>query len=267
MSGVSTRFRDMIRDAVPWWLSDRPGKNVGYRVLWSMIAPLDAAVETLLEGLRAPMPGQGTPTALSAIGRTRGILRGYGSSETDESYIARLLAWLDTWRLAGSQLAIASQLHAYMSNRPRVTVVNRAGTWTCVAQDGTITTGTMAWDWDSVSNPERSGFWSEQWVIVYPDPWAHAPIRGSGLRTRGGETGIGHLCSREEYDAVKNLCATWKAAHTFIRTIIFTTDGTLFDPGTPASLPDGTWGQWSLPGSDPRAAGGRNTTTCRYWEP
>lgn len=264
MSGPHVlRFRDILRDAVPWWLSDRPGLNVGFRYLWSVVAPLDAAMEVLEEGINASRPGVGTPTALAAIGRTRGILRGFG--ETEAHYAARLNQWLDTWRLAGSQLAVASQLHENIVNRPRVRVVNRAGTWTMVDQSGAVTTGTMTWNWDSVSNPERSGNWWEQWIIVYPAPWALAPNRGA--RTRGDQSGIGHLVSRAEYDAVKNLLSSWTSAHTFIRTVIFTSDGTLFDPATPSSLPDGTWGQWSLPGSSPRVRGGRNLTSCRYWEP
>lgn len=280
-----SRFRDILRKVVPVWLSDRwrggPGGNsgltptnaTGFSFLWALTAPLDACAEVLAQGVRAAWPGLGTPSALKYIGSSRGILRGYGTSETDDHYAMRLRAWLTTWQGAGSQLALAQQLHEYISNRPRVTIVNRAGSWVSVAQDGTVSTMSgVTWNWDGTSNPEDATSWSEQWVIIYPDPWAHRGAFGSGDKFGADGLGLGHLVTREESDAVRGIIADWKSAHTRVRTVIWTSDGTIFNPSDPTTMPDGQWGQWSAGNSGIRDNGARgkshrNVTTCRYWEP
>ncbi|MBX3218925.1 MAG: hypothetical protein KF795_00315 [Labilithrix sp.] len=232
-----------------------------------MVAPLDAAMEVLTQGLTARLPGLGTSTALSYIGRTRGILR--GQNETDADYAARLRGWLDRWRIAGSMDAIALTLHEYLSTRPRVRVVNRAGFMVTVGTDGTITREQTSWDWDSVSHPDRAGFWSELWIIVYSPPWAKT---GPFLNTAGAPTwgedeyGIGHDVSREEHDAVKALLAQWKGAHTQVRAVVFTFDLDAFNPSNPSSMPDGRWGAWGNTGSGIRTFSPRDYSTSRFWE-
>ena len=262
----TARFRDEIRKWIPPWLSDRrqSGLTYGFRFLWVMISVLDAAVEMLVQGLSAAWPGVGTYTALPLIGRTRGILR--GEAETDASFSSRLIAWLDTWRGAGSALTLAKQIQAYLGNTPRVRIVNRAGFWITLDSDGTVTTAQQAFNWDGTSHPERSGFWSEMWIIIYPTQWALTGNWGDG-RTWGQPEGLGHANNRVEYDAVNNLIAQWKAAHTKVRSVIWTSDSTLFDPTDPGTLPDGTWGAWGGTGSGSRVISGRNYSTCRYWEP
>lgn len=265
---VAVRFRDAFRKYIPPWLSDRStygvGLSAGYRFLWTMIAPLDAAAEVLVQGLQAPWPGKGTPTALPLIGRTRGMIR--GEAESDDDYAARLLTWLDRWRAAGSAEAIARAIQEYCANHPKVRIVTRSGYWVTLNTDGTITRTTAAWSWDGASHPERAGFWSEIWVIVYPTPYAHrATTLGTG--TLGADTlGIGHLVPRTSYDAIKGLVSQWKSAHTKVRAIVWTSDATLFDPTNPGTLPDGNWGAWGTPGSGARVASSRNLSTCRYWE-
>lgn len=263
---VVPRFRDVFASFIPPWLSDRPGFHASYQYLWSMIAPLDAAAELLVQGLQATWPGIGTPTALPLIERMRGIVRGVGESDAD--YVARVSTWLDLWRAAGSAEAIAHAIQAYLPGHPQIRIVTRSGFWVTLHTDGTITTQQGTWNWDGVSNPERAGFWSEIWVIVYPDAWSETGTFLNTGNTWGSDVlGIGHDVDRTQNDAILGMIAQWKSAHTYCRAVIWTTDATLFDPNTPASLPNGTWGQWSSPGTGPRVASGRNTTTCRYWEP
>jgi hypothetical protein len=264
MGPAPIRFRDAFRKWVPPWLSDRSawGLVSGFKFLWSMIALLDIAVEVMFQGLRSAWPGAGTPTALPYIGRTRGILR--GRIETDAGYAARLRLWLDYWRNAGSALALAQQIQGYLGDSPRVRVVNRAGLWITLNPDGSVVRNQQAFNWDGSSHPERAGFWSEIWVIIYPTTWPVADNWGSG--TWDGSLGLGHDNNPQDYDAVNGLVAQWKSAHTKVRAVIWTSDGALFDPTNPASLPDGTWGAWGTTGAH-RVASGRNYTTCRYWEP
>lgn len=265
------RFRDLFRLATPWWLSDRltQKKTVGYRYLWSLIAPLDATMDVLLQGIQAAWPGVGTPTALPYIGRSRGVVR--GQADTDDEYATKLIGWLERAEQLGSMEALAREIHEYLGNHPRVRVVNRAGRWVTMNADGSFSFAQAAWDWDSVSNPERNDpdapWWSEMWVIIYPTQWALSGAWGDGRHWGARDSGIGHIVSREEVDAVKGLISLAKSAHSLVRAVIWTSDGTLFDPAMPGSLPDGTWGMWGSGGSGSRVASGRNTTTCRYWEP
>lgn len=265
---VVKRLRDLFsQGAMPWWLSDRElsaKKSVGYRYLWSMVAPLDAHLDILVQGLQASWPGVGTPSALPRIGATRGIVR--GQADTDEEYGAKLRSWLERWRNAGSQYAIARELHDYLGNHPRVRVINRAGFWVTMAADGTVSTAQATWDWDSVSNPERAGFWSELFIVIYPTQWTLTGNWGDGRLYGARDSGIGHQVTRKEVDAVRGILAEWKAAHTKIRAVIWTSDAALFDPTNPGTRPNGTWGQWSYEVAGHRVASGRNTTTCRYWE-
>ncbi len=261
-----TQLRTQLRTWVPWWLSDRffsSGKTVGFRFLWAMIKALDLIAEWIVQGLQAAWPGKGTPTALELIGRSRVIQRGH--NDTDDQYAAKLITWLDRWRSAGTQFALAREIHEFLATRPKVRVINRAGHWVTMDTDGTVTTNDVAWDWDSVSNPERAGYWSELFVIVYYD-YTHSGTWGDGRLWGARDSGIGHVVTREERSALLHLLSIWKSAHSKVRVVIWTTDATLFDPLTPASCPDGTWGQWSIPGTDPRVPGGRVRTTCRYWE-
>lgn len=258
------RLRDALHLITPWWLSDRveAGKTVGYRYLWSAVSVLDALLEGQLQGLQAPWPGKGTPTALPYIGRSRGILR--GQSDTDEEYAAKLRGWLDRWLAAGSQLAIAREIHDYLEDHPRVRVINRSGHWVTLNADGTTETADAAWDWDSVSNPERANYWSELWVVVYTTNIPPAGTWGDGRKWGARDSGLGHVITRIDRDALRNLISTWKSAHSLVRAVIWTSDDTLFDPTDAGTCPDGTWGQWSKGGSGSRVAS-RNTT-CRYWE-
>lgn len=262
------RYRDSLRRWVPWWLSDRKyssGKTVGYRVIWVMVAMLDAIADWIVAGLTAAWPGKGTPTALPLISRSRGVVR--GQSDTNEEFAAKLRGWLERAASLGSARAIAREVHEYLSSHPRVRVITRSGHWATMAADGTVTTDSATWDWDSTSNPERAGYWSELWVIVYTSQFSPSGTWGDGRLWGRRDSGLGHVVSRVDRDALLGLLATSRSAHSKIRAVIWTTDNALFDPTVPSSCPNGTWGQWSLPGSDPRVPGGRITTTCRYWEP
>lgn len=262
---ATLRFRDVFRKYVPAWLSDRPssGRTVGNRVLWSMIAPLDAALDQMVQGLAARMPGLGTPTALGLLGRSRMIFR--GRDESDESYALRLLSWLDRWRIAGTAEAVARVIHEYLPSHPRVRVVSRSGKWVTI-EDGEISRTDAPWDWDSASHPENAGHWSEIWVIVYPDEWAHSGELGDPGEVFGRPGGLGHAVPRSDYDAIRGLLATWKSAHTRIVAVIWSDDGAKFDPEDEDTLPEGTWGAWSTRGNGHRVASGRDPD-CRYWEP
>lgn len=277
---AASRLQEYLRKIVPWWLSDRPGALVtGWKTLWTLGASGDAMLDVCSQAGNAALPGEGTPTALDKIGRNRAMIR--GQLETDQEYAARLPKAYDRARDFGSQQSIARALHEFLAGRPMVRVVNRASRWVTCDANGVLTVqqggvgGVQMWDWDSVSHPERTSNWHDQWVIVYPPPgwpigqgqWPVNGNFGAPGEVFGVQTGLGHDSTSEEYDAVIGLLAQHRSFHTFIRCVIWATSTTTLNPLDAGSgLPNGTWGSWSLPGSGSRVAGGRSTA-FRYWEP
>jgi hypothetical protein len=220
-------------------------------------------MDVLVQGLKAAWPGAGTPTALQYIGRGRGVIRGQG--ESDENYVNRLIPWLDRAKRFGSMDAIALGLHEYLANHPRVRVVNRAGYMVTCETDGTLTRAQVAWDWDSFTDPGNATHWWDEWIIVYPTQWPSETAWGPG-EVWGGPLGFGHDVTREEVDAVLTIIRQTKAEHSFVRSIIWSYDALLFDPMTPSSFPDGTWGTWAIRIGGVASPSGRDTTNCRFWE-
>lgn len=267
---LELRLRDILDRLLPPWLAKRvrERKTVAHRFLWAMIAPLDALLDQVDQGIRAWLPGVGTPTALPMIGRSRGIIRNQG--ESADAWAARLVDWLSTWEEAGSQELIAVSTHAFLASHPRVRVINRSGLWITVDADGTITRTQAAWDWDSISHPERNDpdapWWSDMWIVIQPSPYA---LRSGTCGDLTGDDGygLGQMVPHADVDALKGLWNQWKGAHSCIRAVIWTTDNTLFDPAEPSTCPNGRWGAWGIYSGDDYVASDRNTTSCAYWEP
>jgi len=262
MSLTDRRFVDSYFGSVPVWMTRPRGKAF----LTAFMLFLDLCVTVLEESFYARMPGLGTPTALTLNGQMRGMIR--GMSEGDTSFANRLITWLDRARAWGTQIGIARAVQDYVFGQPMVRVVNRAGVMTTLAHDGTITTNfSSGWDWDSVSNPERThfGFWSELWIIVYVPPWPIAASDYPSWYWGTHELGLGLQIPRVDVDALRSQLSIVKSAHTFIRCVVFSYDATLFDPSSPSSMPDGKWGEPLLPGN-PRRRGSRSRS-CRFFEP
>jgi len=248
--------------------------SVGYRYLWVIAAYADLLIDQAVEGIYAWFPGYGPRTDnLAAIGATRGLIQ--GEAETAAHFALRLQNWLTTWTNAGSSSVLAEQIQSYLGNTPVVRIVTRAGLFVTRASNGTTTQATdPTWNWDSVSNPERAGWWSDLWIIVYPSEWATYANTSDPNYVNAfvNGWGIGHEAGRVAVDAILRLVAIWKGAHSYVVAIVFSTDPALFVPGSlgTAGNPDGNWGHWSknvngiqVPARTTATAGG----TVRYWEP
>lgn len=265
-------IRDLFGRWVPSWLADNAtdddpstGSN-GYRVLYTCVRFVDSAIAIMMQGSVAAV-GRGTPTALPYVGDERGVVR--GRFDTDDAYRAKLPTWLDRWREAGQGRRLVREVWEYLGNA-RVRLVTRSGHWITLETNGTMTETDAAWDWDSVSHPERNvpgaPWWSDEWLIIYPT----YPVRPGTLGGMTGDDGLGlgHLCPRVEVDQVKLIVNRYKACHSCVRAVIWTSSSTRFDPATPTSKPNGTWGAWGiLDGSNHYVPSGRDLTECRYWEP
>lgn len=269
--------RNALARITPKWLSNRAGNNNGYILLWTIALLCDTMIQTGLEGLRASWPGKGTPDADPYIGQGRGLAQAPGESSL--SFEARLRAWLQTWNNAASDDVLASQIQIYLGNTPTVRIVDRSGNWTTCNPDGSITrTKDVSWNWDGVSNPERAGMWSDIWIIVSPPPAAwvsYASTADANWVTawQNKTISLGHAApSPSAWNDILQLVSQWKGIHTYVRAIIWTTDATLFVPGSlgVAGNPDGTWGTWGkyvagicVPSRTTVTGGG----FVRYWEP
>lgn len=245
---------------LPWWLTNRfhIEKTVGYRILWCIAVVLDVFVDIAIQGVFAAWPGMGTPTANDLIGRSRMTRR--GQNESDDSYVARLVRWLERHRDGASARGIARAVQTYLQDHPRVRVVSRGGTMVTIEQDGTIETRDgVAWDWDSISYPARSGWWWEQWVIVYTSQFPPRTEKwgDAGLVWGMDHDGFSHHVGRTVIADILAEVDLMKALRSRVRTIILTTDPTRFDPDNAVSMPDGTWGTWR---------GNRDLATCKFWE-
>lgn len=260
-------LRDQAVRYVPSWLSDGFPENPsnGHRILFVIGRFVDAGLSALMQGALAAV-GRGTPTALKYVGQARGVMR--GRYDTDAQFQTKLSKWIDRAKRQGSQRQLAVEIAEYLGDA-RVRVVNRAGHWITCESDGTVTETDAAWDWDSVSHPERNDpdepWWSDEWVLVYP-AWE---VRDGTLGDLYGADGfaLGHYATSQEIDSVKWIVQHTKAAHSCVRAVIWTSDPDRFDPEVPASCPDGTWGAWGIYDGDSYVPSGRDLTTCRYWEP
>jgi hypothetical protein len=257
-------------EKAPVWMS-RPNIK---RFVSSMILLADLGIQALNESLFARFPGLGTPTALPLIGKDRGIPK--GMSDTSATWAAKLIKWIDRWRTAGSQRAVAQAIQDYCTDAPRVRVVNRNGCMTTLEHDGSFSFEIVTWDWDSLSHPRRNDpdepYWSELFIVVYTPPWDVSPPWGTSSVP---DQGLGQLCPRVDVDAIKALLEQWKSAHTYVRAVLWSYDATLFDPSMPATMPDGTWGSWSYTPPDENPShcqlSGRGlleqSNDLRTWEP
>lgn len=257
---------DRLAEFLPSWLNDdQPNPSVGFRVLFGLVRFVDVGLAGALQASLDAV-GRGSPSALKYVGEARGVTR--GRLDTDDTYRAKLPTWIDRWKECGSQRRLALEIAEYLGDS-RVRVINRAGHWITVDADGTVTETDATWDWDSISHPERSDpdnpYWSDLWVVVYPT-W---PVRTGTIAdlVASDTRGVGHLCPRSEVDALKRIFLTWKAGHSCVRTVIWTSDPARFDPSDPSSCPNGRWGAWGIFDGGSFIASDRDLTTCRFWEP
>ena len=257
MAGLLSQNLERI---VPWWLRNRPGLDRGYKYIWASAVMCDAMIDALMQGVQAAWPGFGTPTALTEIGGTRGIVRGL--SDTPDEYAARLRSWLDDYARMGSDESIARGLHEYLRGRPMVRVVDRHGQWTEVDTSGNLRTFSAAWDWDSVSDPTAATDRpTDIWIVVYGSAYLHQP---DWVSLDSGH-GVGHTAPIGEVDQAVAILKQWKPAHNWIRCVLWVDDPSELDPEGAIGLPDGNWGHWGKDDGTGARVASRNRN-FRYWE-
>ncbi len=257
------RFRLLRKFLAPRWLTEGEGELVGY----SLDLVKDAWIERLQNGLLARFPQNGPngetapPDALAALGRDRRVVRGI--NETDVSYAARLIRWLDDRKTAGNPFSLMAKLAEYTGPLCSFRTVDARGNWYSRAADGTqsVSLSTGNWNWDDTPVTK----WSRFWVIIYPNGlWTEGQAWGDPTTQAWGDLGHtwGSTATPDEVQTIRFLVADWKPAGTRCVNIILAFDATSFDPATPE--PNGLWGRWSQVVSGVQVS--TRLQTARYWD-
>lgn len=234
-------FRDSIRSIAPPWLLD----PVGELVLWTAGAMPDVLNEWVRQGVRARMPGAGTPTALPFLGADRQIER--GPEESDESYAARIRRAFDSWRIAGSPFELLAQLRAFfLPSPPPLRIVSDRSVWhTIDPTSGAVTkiiTSPRNWAWDalssSASTPPGSPRWWRAWAIIDSSagPWEQWFLGEPNVALGGGRT-LGSTATEEEVASVRRIVRRWKPANVHIVNVIVTFTASLYEATDPPGAP------------------------------
>lgn len=233
-----------FRIGTPWMQ-----RRVFGRIRWGIRLLLDADWSLLELGIKARMPGIGTPEALPYIGNDRQIDR--GRTESDESYADRLSGAFDTWRTAGSARTLLEQLRFYFSPTfvPIRTVSNR-GVWHEIDPVTGVVTKTVSsptnWEWDE----HAAARWWRGWIVIDSSsgPWSTWQCGSVGAGGSGKQCGdptltCGSTATPQEVAAIRKLALKWKPAHVHAMHVILTFDASTFEaldaPGAP--MPDGTF--------------------------
>lgn len=241
MSG--TTFRDSIREISPPWLTGDVGGGLSY----ACGLELDALAQWAIEGVKARMPGVGTPDALYLIGRDRQIERGPG--ETDAAYVSRLSAAFDTWATAGAGPTLLREIRVWFapSTSTPVRLVSNAGVWHTINLTTNAVTKTVSspsnWNWDAFTSTR----WWRGWVIIDSStaPWTRDLYDLAGLWGDGGTWGSD--ADVAEVAHLKRIAGKWKPANMTVMNVIVTFSATLFEH-TDTSPPNPSGGYGSAAG-------------------
>lgn len=258
----------------PWLVSEGDSGLVGY----SLDLVKDAFVERTRLSLMIRFPqrpdgGPGPADALAEIGRDRRVFRGF--NEPAETYLVRLLRWLDDRRTAGSAYALMDRLSEYTGDGCVFKTVDAQGNWYVRAADGTKSfyLSQNNWEWDSHPTEPISGLkrWARFWVIIHPNNGIFTPGLNWGDVTGpdwGDGSGTwGSTATPDQVKSIRAIIAEWKPAGTKCSHVIIAFDPASFDPSDAVADPGMPNYLWEY---DSKTVGGVSVptrlSTARYWD-
>jgi hypothetical protein len=264
-----TSFRQLREFMGPSWLvaDDAEAELVGY----SLDLLKDAFIQRLFLGHLARFPETAPADALAALGRDRRVVRGFAESEA--SYRARVLLWLDDRRKAGNPFALLQKLAEYTGPLPSFRTVDARGNWYSRAADGTesFELAQANWNWDDrPTTVDGRTRWSRFWVIVYPNGlWTESAYDWGDPGAEWGDlTGSwGSTATAEQAATMRAIVADWKPAGTRCVNIILALDPSSFPPTAgvnDAGMPAGLWERWSKNVAGVQVPA--RLSTARYWD-
>lgn len=246
---IQRTYRDALEALCPGWLQG----TWALRVMYSIGVHFDLIVELCVRAVWLRFPRSNACLgALTAIGRDRGIVRGF--DESDASYAERCSRWIADRRRRGGPYALLRQIQGYLTGHEvSLRVVTQKGHWYQVAADGTESwasdIGDAQWNWDAslydgseyfvvISVP--STLWSIQTTW---DVNEHGTVIPWGDTTHGV---LGLTATRAQVDTLKMLVREWGAPHAVCLWIVLAFDAGSFVPGATDSATAGNWGNWGI---------------------
>jgi hypothetical protein len=283
MAADPSSLTAVLRLGLPWFA--RNGR--AWQVLEPLGRAMDKLVQETLEAVRLRYPGVCPEDALSIHGLCRRIPRAGGESSAAyrRRLLLWLDLWAHAGLPLGLLYAVQSFI---FPGYPRVRLVARAGWWYTLDEGASrdlspwealtlpcapLSDGRASpyryvpavgasprakfwlhlaipsnWDWDSVSNPERSESWWDYNIIVYPSGYDQQPdVYGSSTGVvLGSNTCWGLDTDQGTIDTLRTLVTMYQRAGAQCSGIILPPSLSDFDPSTPPgdpSFPDGYWGR------------------------
>ncbi|HWZ58396.1 MAG TPA: hypothetical protein VNW46_05410 [Gemmatimonadaceae bacterium] len=254
-------FSDIRRwfTAGPRWLFGK----VTQAFLFAVVAPLDAIMQWIFEGVRARFPGAGPAECDPFVARNAGIYP--GRVEPRAAWAARAAQWLRAWRRAGSPFAILEQLSGFFApNPPPLYIVTDSGHWYARMPPGVGAPAGMVgtapeftlpltarppitasnWIWD----PYTGVRWSRFWVVVdmsggpftHPNQWG-----GAGLTWGLVNLTWGSNATTLDIAGMRDAVIRFMPAASQCLYIIFDFGGHFQPTGSGAGYPAGNWQYWA----------------------
>jgi hypothetical protein len=213
---MAQTFRDAILKIVPGWLQARNGG----RLLYAIAVQLDGAVDGLVNGVSASMPGRYTDESLPLLSRQRRIRR--GPNENSEAFANRLKRWWSDHRRRGGPYAMLEQLRAFWAPVEfPIELVYRSGRRFSMDDDGAITRDDY-FAWDPDTEPEK---WARWWLFFH---WPE-DVSADGTWSSGGVWDDGGVWDSDltvaEVDNIRAVPHEWNAGHCFGTVVLLTSDG------------------------------------------
>lgn len=246
---MARTFRQVVKWLGPGWLTKDQIANANgelqecdSRALWTLATLFDALVSRVKYGIlaRSPSPDM-PPDAAVVLAQDWRVLRGFGESDAD--LIARLQRTPQHWQTWGLAWPMLEQLRGFIGDGLDVVsiVTGRADYKTIYGDGERRIDRATAWDWDGEMGPQ----WARFWIVIFSQFGPYGPEGTFGDGSLFGDGGaIGLDCSPAEVQQLRLLVAQWKHAGSANNCIIVTFDDLAFLPAS-ASLPNGTWGNYS----------------------
>ena len=233
IQAATTTFRDLVTNAPPNGIV--PTFMMGpvlSRYLYSMAIMYDALLDAGGYALRAGLPNYAPLDAFAWFSQDRQIVR--GPDESQVSYTARLVQWLDLWRHAGSPTSVLLALLAYLYPVPLTVETVQAPNqpsgiaWnTYLLTDDPFPPGQQnptppahlfddqVWNWDGNALPYFAPwmYW-RTWVVVVAanTPWVAPP---SAVWASGGSLNVAVVSDTVYGSKYQNQSPASPGSHTF----------------------------------------------------
>jgi hypothetical protein len=225
-------FRNMARELSPWWLR----QGIALRLIYALALHLDVILQMAVEAVRRRYPGLDSHDSLPLIGSERRITR--GRNESDATYAARVMRWLDDHRLRGGPYAMLRQIYAHFAAAPfLITLRYYSGRQYAMDLDGNVVRSDVSWLPDAASNR-----WA-RWWLFYDWPASVVDEGAWGDLGNWGDGGTwGTSLTVEEVEDIRVVPRQWNAGH-IIKGRIVLSEGTTELWGAPGDWGDpGWWG-------------------------